>query len=306
MDTSSDLALFVMAIDNGSFSAAAIDADLTAATVGKRISGLESRLGVQLLMRTTRSLVLTEAGKYYYSHAKRMVREINAIEHSLRHLEQNPSGNYSVSCNAALSEKIIAPALPEFLSKYPEINISLLVADRIDIPTHDNADLIIRSTGAPLHDYVSQRVVYNPWVLCATPEYLHSRGVPNNPEDLINHNCLIAGPHGKTEEVWLFKCEGATIPIRVKGNFGGFGRAVYTIVKAGIGIARLPAFLVREDIQQGNLVQVLSKNMCSDSRFIYLFHRHLNPPPLGQTLLIQHIANVLKLNISENEINIEL
>ncbi|MDX3907267.1 MAG: LysR family transcriptional regulator [Pigmentiphaga sp.] len=290
MDHTYDIQLFVTVAERGSFAAAAAVHKLTPSAVGKRIAQLEARLKVQLIQRSTRKLLLTPAGKHYLERARMLVAELASLEHGVRHLSNDPEGEVSLSCNVGFSEGHILPLLPEFLRRYPRVRINMMVGDRVETAESDGADLVVRAAGAPLPNYVSQRLGDNPWVLCATPGYLEDYGTPQHPEDLARHNCLNVGPSGAAREKWLFEVNGKIEPVAVSGNFGGFARAVYAMTREGVGIGRLPNFLVREDLVKGELMEVLPDYRVADPRAIYLFYRRLNPMPFGLQALVEYLA----------------
>ena len=281
MDHAYDFVLFVSAVRKGSFAAAAAEHRLTASAVSKRITQLEARLRRQLLKRSTRNLELTEAGEQFLEGATRLVEELAAVEHSVRHLSTMPEGQVNVSSHTAFAELHLLPVLPEFLTRHPKVSINLMVGDHVETAERDQADLIIRSASSALPHYAGRKLFPNPWVLCATPAYLRTAGVPAHPRDLVRHNCLNSGPHGLTRDRWMFQIERQIEAVEVSGCFGGFGRGVYEMVKAHLGIGRLPAFLVKQDLAHGTLVSVLSGFLVDDARAMYLFYREQRPPALA-------------------------
>lgn len=293
MDHTYDMQLFVTVAERGSFAAAAAIHNLTPSAIGKRITQLEARLKVRLVERSTRKLLITPAGRHYLDRARVLLNEIRALEHSVRHLSNSPEGEVSLSCNAGIAERFILPMLPEFLKRYPRVRINMVLGDRMETAESDGADLIIRAAGAPLANYVSRRLGDNPWVLCATMEYMTEHGTPEHPRDLIRHNCLSTGPSGATREKWFFEVDGKIEPIDVSGNFGGYANAAYAITRAGVGIGRLPSFLVRDDLATGALVPVLPRHMVADPRAVYLFYRSVDPTPSRLHVLVEYLGQQL-------------
>lgn len=284
-----DMSLFVLTIEQGSFAAAAMAADLTASAISKRIDKLEQRLGVRLLQRTTRSLTLTENGIVYFERARRIVVDIRATEQAASLTSNQPRGALRINCPAAFSEKQLTKLIPEFLQRYPNVRISLIVGDRSPVSGEVEDDVVIRSAVAPLADFHSHRLSSNRWIVCAAPSYLQTHGAPIHPTDLQRHNCLIVSGTGLTSEEWLFEFDQSVQPVRVGGNFGGFGSAVYETVKAGLGIAKLPEFLVASDIRNQRLRELLPDAMPRETRVLYLSYRSDRPVPAKTTAFVQFL-----------------
>lgn len=300
MDHTDDMQLFVTVAERGSFAAAAAIHTLTPSAIGKRIAQLEARLNVTLVERTTRKLRITPAGRHYLDRARGLLHDMRALEHSVRHLSNAPEGEVSLSCHAGIAERFILPMLPDFLARYPQVRVKMMLSDHVETAESDGADLVIRAAGAPLANYVSRKLGDNPWVLCATSDYLREHGTPTHPHDLTHHNCLSVGPSGATREKWLFDVDGKVEPIAVSGNFGGFANGVYAITRAGVGIGRLPDFLVRDDLAHGALVQVLPGHMVADPRAVYLFYRSVDPTPSRLHVLVEYLGQQLTRKLEKS------
>lgn len=286
---SDDLSLFVLTVEHGSFSGAAMAAGLTPTAVSKRIAKLEERLGVRLLERTTRSLKLTESGMIYFERARRIAVDIRTAEQAAQFTSDQPRGTLRINCPAAFSEKQLTKLIPEFLQCYPSVRISLIVGDRSPVGGEFEDDVVIRSSVAPLTDFHSHYLSSNRWVMCAAPSYLQACGAPMHPFDLQQHNCLIVSGNGLTSEEWLFEADESVQPVRVTGNFGGFGSAVYEAVKAGLGIAKLPEFLVAADIRELRLRELLPEAMPRESRAMYLSYRRDRPVPAKTSAFVHFL-----------------
>ncbi|GGX25134.1 LysR family transcriptional regulator [Pigmentiphaga litoralis] len=293
MDSTDDMQLFVTVADRGSFAAAAAVHHLTPSAIGKRITQLEARLNVTLIERTTRKLLITPEGRHYLDRARVLLHDLRALEHGVRHLSNAPEGEVSLSCHAGIAERFILPMLPDFLTRHPKVHVKMMLGDHVETAESDGADVIIRAAGAPLPNYISRKLGDNPWVLCATAGYLDTHGTPAHPRDLTRHNCLSVGPSGATRDKWLFEVDGKIEPIAVAGNFGGFANAVYAITRAGVGIGRLPDFLVRDDLASGALRRVLPRHMVADPRAVYLFYRSVDPTPSRLHMLVEYLGQHL-------------
>jgi LysR family transcriptional activator of dmlA len=290
---SDDLSLFVLTVEHGSFSGAAMAGGLTPTAVSKRIAKLEERLGVRLLERTTRSLKLTESGMIYFERARRIAVDIRTAEQAAQRTSDQPRGTLRINCPAAFSEKQLTKLIPEFLQRYPNVRISLIVGDRSPVGGEFEDDVVIRSSVAPLTGFHSHYLSSNRWVMCASPSYLQECGAPMHPFDLQQHNCLIVSGNGLTSEEWLFEVDQSVQPVRVSGNFGGFGSAVYETVKAGLGIAKLPEFLVAADIRELRLRELLPEAMPRESRAMYLSYRRDRPVPAKTSAFVHFLLETI-------------
>jgi DNA-binding transcriptional LysR family regulator len=303
---SDDLSLFVLTVEQGSFAGAGMAAGLTPTAVSKRIAKVEERLGVRLFQRTTRSLKLTESGMIYFERARRIAVDIRAAEQAASLTSDRPHGSLRINCPAAFSEKQLTMLIPEFLQRYPNVRISLIVGDRSPVSGEFEDDVVIRSSVAPLADFHSHRLSSNRWIVCAASSYLQARGTPLHPADLQDHNCLIMSGAGLTSEEWMFEFDRTVQSVRVSGNFGSFGSAVYEAVKAGLGIAKLPEFLVAADIRERRLCELLSDAMPRETRALYLSYRGDRPVAAKITafvdFLLERIAARPPWELAANEL----
>mgnify|MGYP003116289111 FL=1 len=249
--------IFAAVIDEGSFSGAADRLGVTKSAVSKRITTLEARLGVKLLSRTTRKLSLTEAGERYLIHVREALRAIEDAEFAAGELQEVPQGVLKISSPMSFGRLHVAPVIPQFLKKYPQIKIQMdmsdmspdLVGGGYDIALHAgelSETSLVRRKLAPLHS-----------VLCASESYIDEFGPPLMPDELVRHNCLLYSYHTSVDE-WVFTKNGTDTRIQVSGSYQvNNSEALREAILQGIGIGRLPTFLAGPDIQSGRLVPVL-------------------------------------------------
>lgn len=280
MDThQGEMAVFVRAVETGSFSAAARSLNLTASAVSKQIGRLEDRLGARLLNRTTRRLSLTDAGADYYRRAVAILADIAAAERAVMRRHDAPRGLLRVSASIAFGQTQIVPLVGEFIARYPEIRLELDLSDRLIDLVRDAVDVAVRV--APLADssHVAHRIASERRVVCAAPAYLARHGTPRTPEDLVRHNCLIYST--VYSENWHFRGPGGDRTVKVESNFiANGGEAVRDLAIAGLGLARLATFLVGPAIRDGRLVPVLEDFGERHEMAIYAIYphrRHLSP-----------------------------
>jgi DNA-binding transcriptional LysR family regulator len=222
--------------------------------VSKIIGRLEDRLGVRLLNRTTRRIDLTPEGETYLNSARFILAEIDEMEAAVGQSSTRPKGLLRVNTGTAFAVHALMPVLPQFLSRYPEINLTLEVTDRrIDVVA-ERADIAIRT--GPLGDgsLMSQKIADMRRVIVAAPAYLERFGVPTDPQDLANHSCLLISDQPSLAK-WPFLVDGLPVSIEVSGRVAvGSADALMRLAVSGGGIARLGDVVVADAIRCGDLV----------------------------------------------------
>ncbi len=251
---------FVAVATLGSLSAAARQEGIAPAMMGRRINALEARLGIKLLVRSTRRMSLTSEGSAFLEEAQRILRDLNDVESRMSQGSVRPSGHLRVSAPAGFGRRHIAPLLPSFIQAYPDVTISLDLSDRLVDLIEEGYDCAIRIGELEDSRIVGQRLADNVRVIVAAPSYLQRHGRPSSPDDLLNHNCLSFGQQGNQAKGWLLRQNGQVRAIRVKGNLAcSDGSVLHQWTLAGIGLAWRSLWEVREDIAQGRLVPVLEE-----------------------------------------------
>lgn len=238
---------FVAVATLGSLSAAARQEGIAPAMMGRRINALEARLGIKLLVRSTRRMSLTSEGSAFLEEAQRILRDLNDVESRVSQGSVRPSGHLRVSAPAGFGRRHIAPLLPEFIAAYPDVSISLDLSDRLVDLIEEGYDCAIRIGELEDSRIVGQRLADNKRVIVAAPAYLQRHGRPNTPEDLLDHNCLSFGLQGNQAKGWLLRQNGQIRAIRVKGNLAcSDGSVLHQWTLAGIGLAWRSLWEVRE------------------------------------------------------------
>ena len=250
---------FIRVVGAGSFSAAARAMKLSPSAVSKLMSRIESQLGVRLVDRSTRQLKLTPEGEIYYNHCVKIVSDIEEAEHAvMAHLDQ-PRGRLRVNSTMGVGVHQILPVVPEFLSRFPQIELDLSLSDEVVDLIEEQAEVAIRV--GPLQDssLKARKICDNRRVVVAAPSYLEEHGIPRHPDDLLHRNCLTYNLRSTLNE-WPFMVDDAVRQITVKGNFrGNSGETLRQLAVGGAGIARLGWFQVGEDVKQGRLVPLLEE-----------------------------------------------
>jgi len=259
MDSFGAIPVFVAVVEKGGFSAAAVALGLSKSAVSKRINRLEAQLGVRLLHRTTRRLILTEAGERYYDNAVRALEAANRAEDAVTELQGEPSGRLRISSPMSFGRLHLAPMIPKFLQRYPKVQLELVMDDKKVDLVAGGIDLAIRSgaDGLPDSSLVARRLAPLRHVLCASSRYLDRNGIPQMPADLAAHNCLLFSYSSDAGE-WTFRRNGKTASVSVSGNYQvNNSEVLLAALREGLGIGRVPTFVAGPAIQSGELVAVL-------------------------------------------------
>lgn len=257
MASSDDMAAFVLAVDCGSFSAAARALDLTPSALSKLVTRLENRLGVRLLNRSTRRLSLTAEGEVYLERSRRILEEIAAAEAEVAQARERPRGLLRVTVGTAFGMHPLTPALPRFLARYPEIRLQLTVTDRVIDLIEEGDDVAVRVGPVGEASLIQRKICDLHRVICAAPSYLARRGVPATPDDLALHNCLTLSVLPELSR-WPFKARGGVRSVAVKGDLvANNAESMLQLALLGHGIIRLADVIVGTALRDGRLVPIL-------------------------------------------------
>lgn len=261
---SAEMNAFVRVIERGSFAAAAADLGITPSALSKLVTRIEDRLGVSLLTRTTRRLALTAEGEVFVARSRDILASIEAAEAEVTAASRLPRGHLRVSVGTAIAKQILGPALPVFLTRYPDITVELHVSDRqIDLVA-EQVDVAIRSGALGDSSLVARKIAEATRVICASPIYLKQHGSPRVPGDLLQHNCLtLPGPAWSH---WPFHTHEGINRLAVSGTFTTDNAdLLLDMAVAGLGIARLADFMVARAIRQGTLVPLLADSQMPEA-----------------------------------------
>lgn len=198
--------VFARVAELGSFSAAAERLGLSRATVSSQVSALEQDLGARLLRRTTRRVALTDDGARFLQRCERVFQELRAAEDELQQSGEPPAGRLVAHVTASLGRQLVAPALPDFLDRYPSLDVDLRLGERIVDPPEDGVDVAVRAGTVGDPRRAAQRAATSHWITCGSPSYLERHGWPQVPDDLHSHQLVgyraagAARPHS-----WIFR-----------------------------------------------------------------------------------------------------
>lgn len=279
MDRLGTMEAFVRVADSKSFSEAARRLRSSKSLVSRQVAALEAELGVRLFHRTTRSLTLTEEGRGYYAQVTRILAEIDDANRSVSQAQASPRGKLKLSAPMSFGILHLAPALPDFFARCPEVEIDLSLNDRFVDVVDEGFDLAIRIGRLADSSLVARRLASLRLVLCASAAYLAKNGLPESPEDLRRHQCLCYSTNSLAPEWRLAGRDGKDIAVPVTGRLHANNGDVLRIAALrGQGIVYLPSFIVGADLQAGTLVSLLPEFMPSDGGIyaVYPHSRHLS------------------------------
>ncbi|OHV81342.1 LysR family transcriptional regulator [Ensifer sp. LCM 4579] len=260
MEHLNGISVFVEAAEAGGFSAAAERLHLSRSAVGKAVARLEQRLGVRLFHRTTRTQSLTEEGQLFYESCQKALGEIRSAEALLESGRQEIRGRLRVSMPVLFGRQCVAPLLRDLLRRHPQLELDLSFGDRVVDLLDEGFDLAIRN-GSLGNDagLMTRAVAEQHMTVCASPDYLAERGVPQSVADLAGHDAAVycRGGHPRP---WSFPAAGGgadTVLPKTRLRLDDLA-AIADAAAAGVGLAWLPSWLVRERVRRGDLVRVLT------------------------------------------------
>lgn len=261
----SDALIFISVAEEGSFTTAAKKLFISPSVISKRISRLENQLQVQLIQRTTRTMTLTESGELFYEHCKRIKSEINDAADRVLQQHKSPSGLLRINVPSSFGQVHMIPAVNDFLALYPEMSVELIFGSHYANFIYKGLDLAIFINDLPDTSLLKSRkiAVRNNGVY-GSPAYFQRFGMPQTPEDLSTHNCLIYQSEpgnslgiGQKHE-WRFYKEQQRLNIPVTGNLRiNSNQGLVKAAIAGVGLVKLSSFMVTEEIKAGKLLSVL-------------------------------------------------
>ena len=289
MDRFEAMRTLVAAIDGGSLSAAARTLNIPLPTVSRRVSDLEAFLGSQLVVRTSRKLLLTEAGTAYVISARRVLEELAEAERAASGEYRAPRGELLVTAPIAFGALNVAPIVHDFLAAYPDVTVRLVLSDGVIDLVESHVDVAVRIGRLPDSALVARRVGDIQWVVCASPDYIQRRGAPETPAALTDHDCIAFEGLQRYRE-WPFVDGDAEQPVTINPRFsintadGVVGGAV-----AGVGIARLLSYQAVESIKAGTLVRILA-DRSPPAMPVHLVHAAHQQQPLKLRAFLDFVA----------------
>lgn len=292
-----EMAIFVKVVETGSFSETARQLGNTPSAISRAISRLERALGTRLLQRTTRKLRLSESGTQVYAYCLEMVNAAQAVIDNSGKFNSEPHGTVRISVPKAVGHYLLHPHIPEFLERYPKVDVQMLLEDKLIDFIDDEIDLAIRITNEPSLGLKGRKLIEIDHVIVATAEYLEKHGMPQQPQDLKEHQCIYLGEQA-SDSKWKFQKENKTTSVSVKGRYSANHTGIrLDAALKHMGIASLPYFVARYALETKALIQVLpdwyfKTYYSGDAWLLYPPTRYLAPKI---EVFIHFLAEKLKL-----------
>jgi len=289
-DTLGEMSIFSKVVGAGSLSAAAKELGMSTAVVSRRLAALESRLGVRLINRTTRSLHLTDEGARYYDACSRLLAEIEEADAEVSAGRAEPRGALRVALPAAFGHLHVAPLVPRFAARYPNVQVALSLSDRNVNVIEEGFDLAIRIADLADSSLAARKLAPNRRVVCASPDYLKRNGTPRTPQELTGHNCLTTNDFTMT---WDYKDpDGEALTVRVAGRYACDNWEVLREwAMAGLGIALKSTWDVRQQLEDGSLVPLFPGYTFASDVAIYAVYPHRRFLPAKTRAFIEFLAD---------------
>ncbi|KSV85316.1 LysR family transcriptional regulator [Sinorhizobium sp. GL28] len=268
-----EMMVFVQVVEAGSFSEAARQLMMTPSTVSKLIQRLEARLGIRLVERSTRRLLLTDEGAFYYERSQRLLADLDETEQQIAQGGAAPEGLIRVSSSVSFGTAALEPILPAFFEAYPKIVIDLSLSDEVVDLYLERTDVAIRVGRLPDSNLVARKIGTTKRRIVASPAYLARWGVPKTPEDLLRHNCL-GFNFRRANPVWPMREGGRIVERMLSGSLlTNNGETIRRMAMAGVGIGRIADYHVRGPIARGELVEVLADSAIAEADEIHALYR---------------------------------
>ena len=291
MDRLKQLESFVGVATRGSLTAAASAEGVAPAIVGRRIDALERRLGVKLLVRTTRRITLTHEGSAFLEDCQRLLADWTNAEASVSAGGVKASGHLRITSPAGFGRRHVAPLVPRFLALHPEVSISLNLSDRVVDIVNEGVDCAVRVGDLPDSSLISVRLADNRRLCVATPAYLKRAGTPKHPGELSRHECLTLSSDASQTRGWAFLIDGEVHYLRPSGRLDCTdGQVLHAWCSAGLGIAWRSAWEVQHEIQAGTLVSMLD-DYAAPPNGIYAVFPHARHLALRVRLWIDYLKH---------------
>ncbi|MGU3541785.1 LysR family transcriptional regulator [Methylobacterium sp. A52T] len=286
-DRLTSMAVFVKATDLGSLTAAATALGMSAQMAGKHVRSLEDRLGTPLMRRSTRRQSLTDAGRLFYERCRRVLSEVEAAEAVVEDVSATPRGRLRVSAPVGFGATRLAPVLIDLMARHAGLEIELVLTDRYVDPVDEGYDAVVRLGPIAETSLVARELVPHRQVICASPAYLAAHGAPETPENLADHACLgFVNASGLPYAVWRFTKNGADHAVRIRSRFQvNDGRVLAAAAMAGHGIVLQPEAVLRDAIERGSLVPVLTDYRASGRSMFLMFTAGRPQPPKLRALI---------------------
>ena len=263
MDRLESIVAFVAVAKAGGFSAAAREMGVPLATVSRRVAELETALGVRLLHRSTRQVALTEGGQNYFSTCQRVLEDLKDADQAVTGEYRTPKGDLSVTAPSGFGRIHVQPVALEFLAAYPDINLNLLLVDRVVDLVEEHIDAALRIASLPESNMIARPIGSVSMIVTASPLYLKRRGIPRHPAELADHDCIAWAAAGPLTS-WWFGIDGIdrTFPIRARLATNS-AEAALAAAQSGLGVVQTTCYQAEPGLRDGTLEMLLCDFECA-------------------------------------------
>jgi LysR family transcriptional regulator, regulator for bpeEF and oprC len=280
MDKFNDINIFVRSAQTRSFSVAALQLGMSPSAVSKAVMRLEESLGIRLMNRTTRKIILTDDGAAFYERCRQILGELEEAELELKRAQSTPTGTLRIDLTTELGQLHIIPALPQFIERYPDLKLNISLSNRMADVIEEGIDAVVRIGVGPDSSLIMHGLGTARLIVCAAPNYLKRYGIPQTLEDLKHHNCIsFVSPWTGRVFDWQFQDDGQQISIPVEGNLClNNGKSLLDVALAGVGLVQVYNYIAGEAIASGKLKPVLENYVAPGSLIsvVYPQKRHLS------------------------------
>ena len=291
MDRLKQIESFVAVAARGSLTATANAEGVAPAVIGRRIDALEERLGVKLLLRTTRRITLTHEGSAFLEDCQRLLSDLANAEASVSAGGVKASGHVRITAPAGFGRRHVAPLIPAFAAQHPEVSVSLNLSDRVVDIVNESFDCAVRVGDLPDSSLVSVRLADNRRLCVGAPSYLKRAGIPAAPSDLMRHQCLTLSSDASQTRGWAFVADGEVTHLRPSGRLDcSDGQVLHDWCLQGLGLAWRSTWEVEDDVAHGRL-QVVLEEFAAPPNGIYAVFPQRKHLPLRVRLWIDFIKH---------------
>jgi DNA-binding transcriptional LysR family regulator len=291
MDKLRQLESFVAVATKGSLTATAQAEGVAPAVIGRRIDALEARLGVKLLVRTTRRITLTHEGSAFLEDCQRLLAELANAEASVSAGGVKASGHLRVTAPAGFGRRHVAPLVPRFLEQHPDVSLSLNLSDRVVDIVNEGFDCAVRVGDLPDSSLISVRLADNRRLCVAAPAYLARAGTPQHPSELLRHECLTLSSDASQTRGWAFMVDGELTHLRPRGRLDcSDGQVLHGWCLRGLGLAWRSTWEVEAEVASGQL-RVVLEDFAAPPNGIYAVFPHARHLPLRVRLWIDFLKH---------------
>jgi DNA-binding transcriptional LysR family regulator len=293
MDKLTQIESFVLVAAKGSLTAAAAAEGVAPAVMGRRLDALEARLGVKLMLRTTRRLSLTPEGSAFLEDCQRLVAELASAEAAVSAGSLKASGHLRITAPAGFGRRHVAPLVPPFLAAHADLSLSLNLSDRVVDIVHEGFDCAVRVGDLPDSSLAATRLADNRRQCVASPAYLQRASMPRHPSELARHACLTLSSEASQTRGWAFDVDGRVQYLRPDTRVQGRldctdGQVLHDWCLAGLGLAWRSTWEVAADLAAGRLLSVLD-DFAAPANGIYAVFPQARHLPLRTRLWVEHL-----------------